>query len=80
MAVSPKPDWFEGAAKARRHEATGVAGINRYQGTGWIEKLDDKELHGVAWWLVRSGVETIGFFLHTSAGVNATLTRIYLQI
>ena len=31
-------------AKVRRHAAMGAGGMDRYQGTLWSEKLDDKNL------------------------------------
>ena len=65
VAVFPKPAWFEGAAKLRRHEAMEAAGINVSQGAPWSEELDGEELHGAAWWRVRSRAERIRFFLHT---------------
>ena len=40
----PKPGWFRGAVKVRRHEAMGAAGINECQETSWSEELDGKEL------------------------------------
>ena len=62
IAVSPMPGWFEGAAKVRRHETVRAAVINVCQGTQKSEELDGKELHGAAWWRVRSGVEKVNFF------------------
>ena len=50
-------------------------GINICQGALWSEELDGKELHGVAWWRVRSGAKIIRFFpVH---GVNTVLSSIY---
>ena len=34
------------------------------QGTPWSEDLDIEELHGAAWWRLRSGVERIRCFLY----------------
>ena len=51
--------------------------MNGCQGTPWSEELDDRELHGAAWWRVRSEAEKIRFFLHTPAGVSTTLPTIY---
>ena len=65
IVVSTKPGWYEGVAKVRRCKAMRAAGINVYQGKPWNEALDGKEVHGAAWWRVRSGVEGIRFFLHT---------------
>ena len=68
-----------GAANVRRHEAMGAAGKNGCQGTPWSEEFDGKELHGEAWWRVRSGVEIIRFLPHTklAAGANTVLPSIY---
>ena len=79
ITISPKPDWFKGAAKVRRHEAMGAAGMNGRQGTPWREELDGKKFHGAAWWRVRSGVERIRFFLYTksAAGASTALPSIY---
>ena len=49
--------------------------INECLGTPWSEELDGKELHGTAWWRVRSGAEIVGFFpVHE---VNTALLNIY---
>ena len=40
-----------------------------------MEELDGKELHGAAWWGVRSGVQTIRFF--SILGVNTAFPSIY---
>ena len=67
IVISPKPGWFEGVVKVRRHEAIEAIGMNGCQGTSWNEELAGKELHGAAWWRVRSGVERTRFFLHTKS-------------
>ena len=51
--------------------------MNGCQETPWREELDGKELHGAAWWRVRSEAERVRFFLYISAGINTTLTNIY---
>ena len=43
IVISPKPGWFEGTIKVRRHEAMEAARITEYQGTPWSEELDGKD-------------------------------------
>ena len=45
-------------------------GVNGCQGTPWSEKLDSKELHGAAWWRLRSGAERTHCFLYIVNTVN----------
>ena len=50
--------------------------MNGCQRTSWSEELDGKDLHGAAWWWVRSGAERVCFFLYILTGVYTTLTSI----
>ena len=50
--------------------------VNGCQGTPWSEELDGKELHGVAWWRLRSGAERIRCFL-CIVDTESTLSSIY---
>ena len=59
-----KPSKFNGKTLCE------TAGINRCQGTPWSKELDVKELHGAAWWRVRSGAARILFFCTPSAGAT----------
>ena len=71
IAVSPQPRWFEKLATME------VAGVNGCQGTPWSEKLDGKELHGAAWWRLRSGTERVRCFLYVVDTESTCLPSIY---
>ena len=71
IAVSPQPGWFEELATME------AAGINGYQGTPWSEELDGKELHGAAWWRLRSGTERVRCFLYIVDTESTHLPSIY---
>ena len=80
-AVSLQLGWFEEAFEEAEKVGQLVmeaAGVNGCQGTPWSEELDGKEFLGVAWRRVRSGVEMIPFFLHSSSkGQHVNPTSIH---
>ena len=41
-----------------------AAGVNGCQGTPWSEEFDGEELHGAAWWRLRSGAERVHCFIY----------------
>ena len=58
IVISPKPDWFGGAVKVRRHQAVE---------TERNERMARNSTERGAWYQVRSGIERIHFFLYTNS-------------